>query len=203
MVASRPPSAAVRGAGQRRPPASCALGERGVERVDGRRQRVVHRLVTRLGLASRDDAVEPGSQGGRDAAPASTGRRRRATCPCAGRTCRTAARSRRRPSTPASCRPCVNSAPAVAGSGLVQRGHGGLHPSVHVRPVVGVADRGVELGQVVPVLGDEAGEARGPTASRAAVVTLSAIVSDSPSQGRRPDRRVPERQQLVVDLAAV
>ncbi len=29
--------------------------------------------------------------------------------------------------------------------------------------VVGVADRGVELGQVVPVLGDECGEARVPT----------------------------------------
>ena len=42
------------------------LAEGGVQRVDGRRQRVVHRLVAGPGLAAVDDAAEPGPQRGRE-----------------------------------------------------------------------------------------------------------------------------------------
>ena len=89
--------------------------------------------------------------------------------------------------------------PGVGRRALVERGHGGLHAPVHVRAVVGVADRGVELGQVVPVLGDERGEGPHPLLEDRRGHALSSR-SDAPSQRRRVDRSVPEREQLVIDL---
>ena len=90
-------------------------------------------------------------------------RRRRASCPSAGRACRTAGRSLRRPWRPASCPTLENSAPGRCRRVCVERGHGGLHAPVHVRPVVGVADRRVELGQVVAVLRDQVRRTCAPT----------------------------------------
>ncbi len=86
----------------------------------------------------------------------------------------------------------VNSAAAVVGLGLVERGDGRLHPAIHVGAVVGVADRGVEIGQLVPVLGDEPGELADPLLAGRAWTPLSVMCSDAPSQRRSVDRSVPE-----------
>jgi hypothetical protein len=55
---------------------------------------------------------------------------------------------------------------AVRRRSLLERRHDGRHPAVQVGAVVGVADRGVELGQLVPVLLDEPGELADPAAQR-------------------------------------
>ena len=63
-----------------------------------------------------------------------------------------------------------------AGSRRSRRGrHGGREPAVHVHAVVGVADRGVELGQEVPVGCDLVGASANP----------------APDRGRRRTRRTP------------
>ena len=128
------------------------------------------------------------------------GRRRPRARPAARRRGRSPRRSRRRPSelpirrksvpnsgplAPPTVETSViptleNSAPGVGRRALVERGHGGLHAPVHVRPVVGVADRRVELGQVVAVLRDQVGEAahplaRGPPWSRSRLIVRCPI----------------------------
>src|SRR3954447_2242136 len=131
------------------------------EGVDGRGQRVVHRLVLRLCLAASDDTLEPGPQrrthllrryGGKVAESGPHAEEERAV----ERTARPADRGHQG-------HPDLGERRArTRGAELVQRGHGGLHPTVQVGAVVGVADRGVQLGEVVALLRDERREAPHP-----------------------------------------
>ena len=53
-----------------------------------------------------------------------------------------------------------------AGLRLVERGDHRGHAAVHVDAVVGVADRGVEIGEQVRVLADHPGELADPAGQR-------------------------------------
>jgi len=73
---------------------------------------------------------------------------------------------------------------------VIERGHGGLHAPIHVRAVVGIADRRVELGQVLAVVRDQLSEVahpplenrRGDALARRHIPHLSAGVLTGASQ---------------------
>ena len=52
----------------------------------------------------------------------------------------------------------VSTSAGCCGCAVVERCERGVKPARHVLAVVGVADGGVELGEVVPVLGDDGAE---------------------------------------------
>ena len=131
------------------------LRERALQGIDRRRQGVIHGLVAWPGLAAIDDAHEPGSKGSRDVGcrDGFGGGSQRAAHPHEQR-------PEQGPARPSDRGHQRHPHLAQQGAGrrrraFVERGHGGLHAPVHVRAVVGIADRRVELGQELTVLSDE------------------------------------------------
>jgi hypothetical protein len=139
-----------------------AVGDGSLERVAGGNEGIDHRLVSRLGLAAGLDAGNRGRErrrpvvGAELAFPGETASHLQEQSPVQ----RTAGAADRRHECHA--------------DGLQQRtdvlfsrrgvdlAENGRHPSVHVDPVISVADGGVELGQVVLVRLDVRGEPPDP-----------------------------------------
>jgi len=79
----------------------------------------------------------------------------------------------------------------------------GLEAPGHVDAVVGIADGGVELDQVVPLGAHRRLDFTHPGADRGRVhkpVQRSRLMSDLPAQRSCVHRRVPQANQLIVQL---
>ncbi len=120
-----------------------------LEGVDRWRQGVVHRLVAGLGLAAGDDAVETSTQSGREALRIEGGDlpRTRAETEEEGTEQRSAGAAH------GAHQDHADLLEQRRGAGrriaTVQRREHRRHPPVHVRAMIGVADRGIELGQLL------------------------------------------------------
>ena len=167
--------------------------ERAAQRVDGglraRRPSSCRRAAPRPARPRR-----PPPLAARRRAPAArTSRRRRATCRRAAARCPTAGRWRHRRSRPASSRPSTSSLPGgVAAVELGELGLDGGEPAVHVRPVIGVADGGVELGEVVALLGDRVADSCIQRFTVSAFTSSPPRASDAPAQRRGVDGSIPQ-----------
>ena len=89
---------------------------------------------------------------------------RRASRRSGGSPSRRAGPQPRRPGRRASCPPPSRSAPGDPSGDDCKRGDGGREPALHVHPVVGIADRRVELGEEVTLLLDPRGRLDDPAA---------------------------------------
>ena len=166
MVASRPASAAADALSSAAAEVGAAR-QRVVEGLAGRGKRVVHRLVPGLGLPAGHDAVQSRSERLREAlgvegldVPGRGGHaeEERAVERAAGAT------DRAHQGHP----DALEQRGGVGGHlarrrRVVEGGDHGRHPAIHVGAVVGVTDRGVELGEELLVVADDPSELAHPT----------------------------------------